>query len=283
MDGGGRKTRRQRQKRRGSTKQCHPRVTQASPAGCLPVEVLEKVGRKNGIGGPVENLLVNISKAIGVAPHNQHSLLEALPLPQEEKRRLAKQWLRPEMPSSWKDDPDMWLDTNNIRDVMIQYEEVYPNFKFLGPYPIDFAARDPYDSNEKCLISEMCELDLDGKDLKGKDCIGIVFNLDPHTKGGSHWIASFINIPKKEFYYFDSYGMRPPKQVDRFMQWLTLQEPDLKLLVNGKRFQKKESECGMFCMYFIVCMLKGESFKHFCRRSPSDELMLEMRETFYST
>jgi len=279
MEGGRRKTR----KAKRPPKQCHPRVSEASPNGCLPVEVLENVARKNGISGPKESLLANVSKMIGIAPHNQSSLLKALPLPQDEKRRLAREWLRPEIPASWKGDPDMWLDTLNIRDVMIQYEDVYPKFKFLGPYPIDFAAPDPYDKSQPCLISEMCELDLDGKDMKGKDYIGFVFNLDPHTKEGSHWIASFINIPKKEFYYFDSYGMRPPKQVDRFMQWLTLQEPELKLLVNGRRFQRKESECGMFCMYFIVCMLKGESFRHFCRRSPSDDLMLEMRETFYST
>jgi hypothetical protein len=265
-----------------SIQQCHPRV-KSSKNGCLPVDVLKGVAIKKGIGVN-ENVMANLAKHLGVVPENQNTLLKSLPLPEEEKKQLARLYLRPEMPASWKDDPDMWLDSNNIRDVMIQYEDVYPTFKFLGPYPIDFGAADPYgDDANKCLITEMCELDLDGKDMKGKDCIGIVYNLDPHNKGGSHWIASFINVNKKEFYYFDSYGIKPPKQIDKFMQWLTIQEPKLKLFVNAKRLQKEDSECGMFCMYFIICMLEGVSFQQFCRNAPSDTFMLKMRKWFYST
>jgi hypothetical protein len=271
---GGRKTRKIR-----SLPQCHPGV-KPSKNGCLPVEVLEKVALERGIG--VKNLMEDLAKNLGVVPENQISLLKALPLPEDEKKQLARKYLRPEMPSAWKDDPDMWLDTNNIRDVLLQYEEVYPNFKLLGPYPIDFAAADPY-GDDRCLITEMCELDLDGKDMNGKDCIGIVYNLDPHNKGGSHWIASFIDVKKKEFYYFDSYGMKPPRQIDKFMQWLTIQEPKLKLFVNARRLQRMDSECGMFCIYFIICMLEGETFQHFCRRAPTDKFMLEIRKWFYST
>lgn len=274
---GNRKTRKKR-----ARAQCHPGVA-PSKYGCLPVEVLSKAAIKKGIGVK-ENVMLDLAKSLGVNPKNQNTLLKALPLPEEEKKALARRYLRPEMPAAWKDDPDMWLDSNNIRDVMMQYEDVYPNFKFLGPYPIDFAAADPYgNQKDKCLITEMCELDLDGKDMDGKDCIGIIYNLDPHNKGGSHWIASFIDIKVKEFYYFDSYGMKPPQQIDKFMQWLTIQEPKLKLFVNGRRLQKDDSECGMFSMYFIICMLEGEDFKHFCRRAVTDEFMLEMRKWFYST
>jgi len=77
--------------------------------------------------------------------------------------------------------------------------------------------------------------------------------------------------------------MRPPPQIYKFMQWLTIQEPEMKLMMNSKRFQKKDSECGMFSMYFIIRMLEGESFQDFCRRNPSDELMLNMRKVMYSS
>ena len=77
--------------------------------------------------------------------------------------------------------------------------------------------------------------------------------------------------------------MKPPRQVDKFMQWLTLQEPKLKLFVNARRLQWKESECGMFCIEFIVCMLEGEDFQHFCRRATTDKNMLKKRKWFYST
>jgi hypothetical protein len=274
---GSRKTR----KKPSRPKQCHPRIKSVSENGCLPERVLQKVAKKIGVKG--NHLLKSVANKLHVNPEDQNSLVKALPIPSSEKEEIAKKWLRPAQPESWKDDPDAWLDTNNIQDVMKQYEVSNPNFKFFGAVPIDFAAADPYANKKQCLIKEICEIDLDGDALTGKDYIGIVFNLDPHYKSGSHWVASFIDIPKKQYYYFDSYGMRPPNQIYKFMQWLTIQEPELVLKMNAKQFQRKESECGMFCLYFIVRMLEGETFEQFCRRNPSDELMLEMRKVMFSS
>jgi len=262
-------------------RQCHPRCVK----DCFPHEVLQRAATNLGVPATI----TNIANKLGVNPNDNRTLLNALPLgpDSQEKAELARLYLRPAQPPAWKDDPDMWLDSNNIRDVMKQYEEARPDFKFLGPYPIDFAAADPYTKNskenKKCLISEMCELDLDGKDMEGKDYIGIVYNLDPHYKNGSHWVANFINIKKKQCYYFDSYGMEPPKQIEKFMQWLSIQEPDIKLGWNGRRFQRSNSECGMFSMYFIDRMLAGTPYLKFCRHPPPDSFMLEMRSWMFST
>jgi hypothetical protein len=268
--------------------QCHPRVGFQKHGGCLPLSVLEGVARRAGIqmsgGGGKDQLLQRLGKHLGVDPRNQRSLLNALPIGQQEKEQLARQWLRPAMPEAWKNDPDMWLDSNNIRDVMKQYEEANSKFKFLGPFPIDFAAKDPYEKGkDKCLIGEMCTLDLDGPEMQGKEHIGIVYNLDPHYKNGSHWVANYINIPKKTCYYFDSYGMKPPRQVYKFMQWLGIQEPEIQLGWNGRRFQYSDSECGMYSMYFIDRMTAGEPFLKFCRRAPPDRFMLDMRDWMFST
>jgi hypothetical protein len=267
-------------RKNNATKQCHPRVKNGEN-GCLPVTVLEKAAKKLGLQRE-GNILEKVAKAVKVDPENQNSVLKALPLSDKEKEQLAKRWLRPERPESWANDPDMWLDTNNIRDVMTQYEESHPKFKFLGAVPIDFAARDPYAKKKQCLINEICELDMDGDSMKGKDYVGFVFNLDPHYKPGSHWVASFLDIPKKQYYYFDSYGMRPPPQIYKFMQWLTIQEPELVLKMNARRFQRKESECGMFCIDFIVNMLEGMSFEEYCRSTPSDSDMLKKRAEVFS-
>lgn len=279
--------------------QCHPRVGFQKHGGCLPLPVLEDAARRVGItvtggkvgtrGNEVKNQLIHrLGKHLKVDPKNQRSLLNALPIGDQEKEQLARKWLRPAMPEAWKNDPDMWLDSNNIRDVMKQYEESNPKFKFLGPYPIDFAAKNPYEKGtasekDKCLIGEMCSLDLDGPDMSGKEHIGIVYNLDPHYKNGSHWVANYINIPNKTCYYFDSYGMKPPRQVYKFMQWLGIQEPEIKLGWNGRRFQYSDSECGMYSMYFIDRMMAGEPFLKFCRRAPPDRFMLDMRDWMFST
>jgi hypothetical protein len=271
--------------------QCHPRVGQNE--GCLPQNVLLQASKSLGLstGGGIKSqkqLLESVAKHLGVDPKNQHTLLNKLPLTPMEKETLANQWLRPSQPEDWKNDPDKWLDSNNIRDVMKQYEEANPDFKFLGPYPIDFAAAadstaENRGSSKECLIDEMCELDLDGEELKGKTKLGIVYNLDPHYKSGSHWVANFINIPKKQCYYFDSYGMKPPRQINRFMQWLTIQEPDMKLGWNGRVFQHQNSECGMYCLYFLDRMIAGEPYLKFCRRAPPDRFMLDMRDWLFST
>ncbi len=269
--------------------QCFPRHGHVYDGVCLPLTVLERVSGKLGLAPVVaanskRALFSQIAKSLGVDATKQRSVLEAMPLSSAEKTALAAEWLRPAQPAAWASDPDMWLDTINIRDVMSQYEKGRNDFTFLGPYPIDFAAADDSGpgragTSDRCLIGEMCGLDL----KTSKDYIGIIYNLDPHYKSGSHWVANFINKPAKTCYYFDSYGMRPPHRVYRFMQWLTIQMPGLELGWNGRKFQFSDSECGMYSMYFIDRMLAGEPFLKFCRRAPPDKFMLDMRDWFYST
>jgi hypothetical protein len=272
--------------------QCHPRVGDKMPSwGCFPPSMLKKVLKEDEghVGGGTKDLLQRVAKHLGVEnpEGNQRTLLQAMPFTEEEKTKFASQYLRPAQPVGWKEDPDMWLDSNNIRDVMRQYEESRPDFKFLGPYPIDFASPDPYSKGkgggDRCYIGEMCSLNLKQEQAAGKKYIGIVYNLDPHYKGGSHWVANFIDIPKKHCYYFDSYGMKPPKQVNKFMQWLTLQEPTMQLGMNGRQFQRQDTECGVYCLYFLDRMLAGEPYLKFVRSSPSDKFMLDLRDWFYST
>ena len=121
--------------------QCFPRVGYDYEGGCLPTPVLKEVALGLGLGalGSKHTLFTQIAKHYDIDPIKQRSVLNALPLPEEEKIALAAKWLRPAQPSSWTADPDMWLDSNNIRDVMEQYEAGRTDFTFLGPYPIDFA------------------------------------------------------------------------------------------------------------------------------------------------
>lgn len=263
-------------------RQCHPSVLHISRDGtCLPPHIIQKASNLLGLGKKAS--VYSISKHLEVSPEDQWSFLHALPFPQAEIDQLAKQYLRPKQPDEWKSDPDMWLDSNNIRDVMKQYESAYKDFIFLGPVPIDFASPDEESHTTECIIKEMCDLDLNKKELEGKKYIGIIFNLDKHDESGSHWVAAFINIPKNFCYYFDSYGVEPPPQIYKFMQWLTIQEPEMKLGWNGVHFQRSNSECGMFSMYFIDRMLAKEPYRKFCKSSPSDAFMLLLRNWMFST
>jgi hypothetical protein len=168
-----------------------------------------------------------------------------------------------------------------------QYEEAYPHFKFIGTNPIDFSAPNPYkkDSlqNRECLQEEICKLNLKEMTAKGITSIGFVYNLDPSDKSGSHWISSFTDIPGHKSYYFDSYGFKAPPQIARFLRSLTLQDPKMKLAYNSRRFQYGNSECGMYCLYFLIRMLKGENFRKFCRRAPRDHEVMELRKLLFAS
>ena len=63
--------------------------------------------------------------------------------------------------------------------------------------------------------------------------------------------------------YFDSYAHKPEKEIQRLMfrwkdQWDEMHphETPMKLTYNSTRHQFKESECGMYCLYFhYACLM----------------------------
>jgi hypothetical protein len=258
--------------------QCHPK-NKGGAHGCLPLPELEAAARRLRVSGP--KLRANLLKALKLpAETGDRTLAKALGI-------SADHLLRPAAPDSWIEDPDKWLDSNNITNCLSQWEESNPEFEFMGPFPIDFAAADPYkkgpNGEKVCLMSEMCSLRVTEAIKNGTKAIGIVYNLDPHYKSGSHWVANYIDIPGKRCYYFDSYGMEPPKQVATFMKWLTTQDPQMRLEYNARRLQYKNTECGIYCIYFIIRMLLGDSFKEFTRRNPTDAEMIRLRKWLFST
>ena len=267
---------------------------------CLPVETLRKISaatRKRGgsqIGLNSTNVNVReLAKELGCAPNDGRCMVERSLLSHKEKKVLLDTFFRPAMPEEWKNDPDVWLTSDDIAAVMKQYEKAYPQFKFLGVVPIDFSAPDPYQNGgaaqqqqklypeKKCMNDQFCHVDLKAEKAAGRKILGAVFNLDPHYKGGSHWVALAVDLVRDCAYYFDSYGMAPPPQVARFMRYLTLQNPKLKLQSNGRRFQQSDTECGMYSMYFLIRMIAGESFKKFCKKPIADKYMLEFRKVLF--
>jgi hypothetical protein len=267
------------------------KTTRRNKGSCLPSTVLKKIagmqhtvhggkGKSSSKQATVQKTV--LAKKLGCSKSNDRCIIQKSLLSQKEKEALLQAFLRPEMPKEWKKKPDTWLNSDDIKHVMKQYETAYKEFKFLGVVPIDFSAPDPYTMTEKkCMDETFCKVDLKAEKAAGKLILGAVFNLDPHYKSGSHWVALAIDLKRNCVYYFDSYGMSPPNQVARFMRYLTLQEPKLKLESNGRRFQYSNTECGMYSMYFIIRMIAGESFKKFCKNPISDKWMLQYRSVLF--
>ena len=263
---------------------CNPASTRKSKNKCLPNKVYTEISKK--LHSNDDKLFQNV----GCQKGEEHCLLDKAPIDENLKKDLRKQYLRIRRPKTWDADPDMWLDNYNILGVMKQYQEAYPWFKFLGVFPIDFSAPDPYNRvssshSNKCLYKETCDLNLKDEYAKGTRGIGMIFNLDPHFKSGSHWVALYINlknIKKPLINYFDSYGYKTPPLIARLMRSFKLQINTCELGFNARKFQYGDSECGMFSMYFIISMICGISFREFCKDSVSDDYMLQLRKILFS-
>jgi hypothetical protein len=128
-------------------------------------------------------------------------------------KKLLESFL-PETPESWKKNPNEWLSNIDINNVLKNYEKAHKDFEFLGPSPIDFKYK--YNTNN-CVCNKLCNFNISEKIKKKINKIGIIFNLDPHYKGGSHWVSLFVDIKKAKIYYFDSVGSPPLKLTKKFI------------------------------------------------------------------
>ena len=55
------------------------------------------------------------------------------------------------------------------------------------------------------------------------------------------------------------------------------------IMQNKKRFQFKNTECGMFCMYFLVQFLKKHSFEHIIEEDVHDDAVHKFRSIYYTS
>lgn len=128
--------------------------------------------------------------------------------------------LRPKKPKEWIRSPNAWLSTTDINEVLEQYEEKHSDYKYIGAVPIDF---DSPIVPGVCVSEELCKLNLKKLYNKGIRKLGMVFNLDPHYKSGSHWVSMFADLTNGGIYYFDSYGHNPPGEVCKLMERIRVQ------------------------------------------------------------
>ena len=193
----------------------------------------------------------------------------------------------PEAPKSWTHDPDEWLTSEDIENVMKQYEDKFPTFEFLGPSPSDYNA--PKLAGV-CVWEELCNFSLKKYVDAGTHKIGVIFNTDPHTEDGSHWVSVFINIEPSNNYifFFDSTGDRPQKEIREFVKTVTQQGRAagirFKYYENRKEHQKRNTECGMYALFMIVNLIEGtRTPEEFMRgdRIP-DSHMLEFRKEYFN-
>jgi hypothetical protein len=193
----------------------------------------------------------------------------------------------PESPKQWKKNPNEWLSSLDILQVMNQYEKKYKCFDFLGPSPIDYDAHKLYG---ECVWEELCHFDLAQQIKKGHTKIGVVFNLDPHYKGGSHWVSLFINVKNKTIFFFDSAGEPIPKQIEKFVNTVIEQGKQLPEPIYFKfdqnypvEHQYGNTECGIYSIFFVTHMLEDKITGHYLKTHIlKDKYMENFRKVYYN-
>jgi len=196
-----------------------------------------------------------------------------------------------------------WLSTTNIVEKMDQYEIKYKDFKFVGCVPMDFDQL-PHYGIRKMNYDELYNA--------GIRRLGYVFNLDYSTGRGTHWVSMFVNLKHNQIYYFDSCARPPTSEVkalvNRIATWCyhrnilkkktmledsSIDEPFMgkqknlieKVIENIKyntiQHQRKNSECGVYSINFIIRMLNGEKFEDICKNITDDDNMNKCRPIYF--
>lgn len=185
----------------------------------------------------------------------------------------------PKQPAKWKQNKNEWLSSDEITKVLVQYEKTYPEFLYIGPSPSDFY----FLQNGRCVWEELCRFDVHNVGNKTK--VGIVFNLDEHSGGGTHWVAVFMDLIRKKMYYFDSTGEKIHKNIRKFFEKVKGQDSQYVLIQNSPvEHQFGNTECGMYVLFFIIIMLHTNDFSLFKRKQTfSDKGMERLRGVFFNT
>jgi len=288
-----------------STFQCSPALHRRDGESCLPHSALErltrawnkthprhkisvrktrKASRKQNAGKDEPNLPLWHQLREKMKTHyncdTEFCAIKKVPGLSDNEKGELKKYFKPEKPAKWDKKPTDWLDSYNIEDVMNQYELAYPEFEFIGPVPIDFDDKDS-ESWGKCIVDELCKLNLQDCLKKGKTKIGIVYNLDRHDEPGSHWVCSFFDLELGNAYYFDSYGYPPPDEIARLLK--RCKDQGCKnIYYNDIRHQRKGSECGMYCLFVIICLLSGKEFADICKNVIDDDRMNRFRDVIFA-
>lgn len=170
-----------------------------------------------------------------------------------------------------------WLSTVDIDNIMYQYENIYPDFKFYGAVPLD--------CNELNFCS-LYKINFDNLQKKHINKLGIIFNMDRHGQPGSHWVALYIDISNGKIYYCNSTGHAPIDNIRSIIEQFTqyYKNKTGKNAVydyNKKSYQRDSSECGVYSCNFLIRMLAGEDFDHIINTALSFKEINSCRNSYF--
>tara|TARA_E500000331_G_C17256153_1_gene713151 strand:- start:1777 stop:2676 length:900 start_codon:yes stop_codon:yes gene_type:complete len=210
-------------------------------------------------------------------------------------KEIADKRLMPKKPAEWSKNPRTWLSNFDIDKVLLHYHKTpLYNYHFIGVVPVDFGIKD---SNGSCSYDERCSIDMEKIIKRKKKYMGLVSNLDNHDGPGYHWTSLFFIIDPKlsnyGIYYYDSVASGIPPlmkvyiaDVQRQLKKIYGKQP--KLFISRKKHQRKNTECGMFSIWYQIRWLNllmtyndQITFKEIIDVDIDDDLVAKYRDILY--
>lgn len=285
-------------KKKFRTLKCHPKNKSFKRTSCLDsntILLLKKIWNKRHPDCKIktktkENIWKEIKRKMSDNCNHEMCWVDSVLTNLKTKEQLKNQLFVPKMPESWKKNSGEWLSSVEISDVLKQYESKYDDFVFLGPSPIDFDSTNISDDNNRdvCVWPELCHFNLKRHISNGIKKVGMVFNLDKHYQGGSHWVSAFLDIPSRKIFYFDSAGNGPPEEIKGLCKRICKQATEMKIVISidnneGIRHQINDTECGMYSLYFIISLLtKKHNTNYFKKNIIRDNLVKKFRSIYFN-
>jgi len=87
----------------------------------------------------------------------------------------------------------------------------------------------------------------------------LIFNNQPSTLPGQHWIAVYFS-EKRKSEFFDSLGKSPSYYgIEDYLKLHSIE-----IIWSERILQSNNSEyCGFYCLLFLICRCKSRSLKYF--------------------
>lgn len=278
-----------------------PRVTHCSPARychhrhtgtCLVAGEILQILRANDVVVPAGSTHPQLVKMLQVLTRRldvtEHALADTT-----SQQSISKHAYRPKAPRTWmSSDSSKWLSTEDIDQVMRQYESARSDFKFMGVTPINFLDR-PITYGGRCVSPQMCALDIASLVQGGRVAhIGVVMNMDKHDDVGSHWVAIYVGLrpasPNFGVFYYDSVAKSPEPHIASWMKSVAKilrglnKTSKVQTLSNKVRRQFGQSECGIFSMMFLIaCIVTKSTFSDICATLGNDQAMKAARKILF--
>ena len=267
---------------------CNPSITAPVQQSCMTMEALLLLRDEYNKDHPINPIIAEKPSLIWyelkmrLQCEDERCWLGEIDDPQK-RAQIQSQLFAPDYPPEWIKNPIEWLTNIDIDKVMAQYQQKYADFEYLGTTSIDYDYIVDKPSGT-CVEDMLCKFDLKKSKLRGKQRFAAVFNLDKHDEPGSHWVSLFISIPKKTIVFFDSANGGVPIEIRRFVKMVQKQHAGYRFITSKKEHQKKNTECGVYSIHFIIEMLNDfdKMLDTIMRGNITDKAMTRYRRKYFN-